>query len=209
MRRLDISMPLFPGMPMFPGDPEMAVTSLRALERGDPYNLSGLTLGSLTGTHIDPPVHFFRDGASADRVDLDALNGPCLVVDAGARTRSIGPDLVSQLPPRTERVLFRTANSTRWSKSLEFFPDYVGLTRDAADALAHRRVRLVGIDALSIENDPSEAYPVHRTLLGQGAVILEGILLSEVSAGEYQLECLPLPLRDGDGAPARATLLAV
>ncbi|HTT44845.1 MAG TPA: cyclase family protein [Thermoplasmata archaeon] len=209
MRRLDISMPLFPGMPKFPGDPEMVVTSLRSVERGDPYSLSGLSLGSHTGTHIDPPVHFFRGGAPANRVDLDALNGPCVVVDAGPRARSVGPDLVARLPPRTERVLFRTSNSSRWAKSLEFFPDYVGLTVDAADALARRRVRLVGIDALSVENDPTEGYPVHRALLGRGAIILEGILLSAVPAGKYRLECLPLPLRDGDGAPARAALLDV
>lgn len=194
---------------MFPGDPAMVVRSLRSVERGDPYSLSLVSLGSHSGTHIDPPVHFLRGGIPADRIDLDALNGPCVVVDAGPDTRSVGADLVSKLPPRTERVLFRTSNSPRWARSLTFFSDYVGLTAEAADALVRGHIRLVGIDALSVENDPTETYPVHRSLLAHGAVVLEGILLSEAPAGTYRLECLPLPLRDGDGAPARATLVTV
>ena len=206
MRRIDISMPLFPGMPRFPGDPEVAVTAVRSVERGDPYSLSSLALGSHTGTHIDPPSHFQPGALSADRVDPEVLNGECVVVDVDPRATEIGPEEVARLDRLAERVLFRTANSARWSRSLTFFSDYVGLTVPAAEALVERGARLVGIDALSIENDASDTFPVHQTLLSHGVVVLEGLLLADAPAGTYALECLPVRLRDGDGAPARAYL---
>jgi len=208
MRRIDISMPLFRGMPSFPGDPEFTSTPLRSIGRGDPYSLSGLSLGSHAGTHVDPPVHFIPNGTTVDDLDLGVLNGPCRVVQVDAPATSVGPEDVAKLPTETARVLFRTSNSARWASSLTFFPDYVGLTLAAAHALVDRGVRLVGIDALSVENDPSENFPVHHALLRRGILILEGLLLAAAPAGEYGLECLPLRLRDGDGGPARATLVA-
>lgn len=208
MRRIDISMPLFEGMPSFPNDPPFARTPQRSRASGDAYELSRLSMGSHTGTHLDPPVHFVPGGTTADRVDLDALNGPCRVVEVAAFLATVGAESVRAIPAGTERVLFRTANSPRWARSLAFFSDYVGLAPAAAEALLARGVRLVGIDALSIENDPTEAYPVHHLLLRRGTLILEGLLLADAPAGEYRLECLPLRLRDGDGSPARATLVA-
>lgn len=206
MRRIDISMPLFVGMPSFPGDPEFGSVHLRSTAKGDPYNLSGLSLGSHTGTHLDPPVHFIPGGATIDQLDLEIFNGPCRVVEVDLRRTSVGTDDVAAVPAGTTRVLFRTSNSARWAKSLTFFPDYVGLTPAAADALVAKQVRLVGLDALSIENDPSGRFPVHHALLGRGVLILEGLLLAAAPAGDGTLECLPLRLRDGDGGPARATL---
>ena len=208
MRRIDISMPLFPGMPSFPGDPAFGCTRLRSLAQGDPYNLSGLALGSHTGTHVDPPVHFIAGGATTDQLDLAALNGPCRVVEIASGARSVSPSDVRRVPTGTDRVLFRTSNSYRWATQLTFFPDYVALTPESARVLVERKVRLVGIDALSIENDPSGTFPVHRSLLGSGTLILEGILLDGAPEGEYTLNCLPLRLREGDGGPARATLSA-
>jgi len=202
-------MPLFEGMPVFPGDPPFRSMPGRSVARGDPYSMSELSLGSHVGTHVDPPFHFFPGGIPADRVDLEALNGPCQVVDVDEAASVVDSDTADRLASGTSRVLFRTANSARWARSLTFFPDYVGLTPAAADALVRRGVRLVGIDALSIENDPSEAYPVHRALLTQGSLILEGLLLAGAPAGPYRLECLPLRLRGGDGSPARATLVTV
>lgn len=207
MRRIDVSMPLFPGMPAFPGDPKFSSTPVRSLAAGDPYALSSLSLGSHTGTHLDPPSHFVPGGATIDQLDLEVVNGPCRVVDVDPRATAVGADDVAKLPTGTARVLFRTANSPRWATALSFFADYVGLSPAAAAALVQRKVRLVGIDALSIENDPSGKFPAHHALLGNGTIILEGLLLAAVAPGEYTLECLPLRLRGGDGGPARVTLL--
>lgn len=204
--RIDVSMPLFAGMPAFPGDPEFASDPLRRLERGDPYALAGLRLGSHAGTHVDAPRHFLPDGVSVDRLDLDVLCGPAVVLHVPGTAPAVGPEHLAGLPPRTERLLLRTSNSGRWTERLEFFPDYVGLTLDGARALRARGVRLVGIDALSVESDPTDRFPVHRELLAAGVPIVEGLLLGPAPAGRYEMSCLPLRLQDGDGAPARVVL---
>lgn len=200
-------MPLALGMPSFPGDTVFASRPTCSMDRGDPYNLTELTLGSHAGTHIDPPRHFAPTGTPVDEIELDVLHGPCYLVEVAPSVKQIGPADLTPIPPGTRRVLFRTANSERWTRSLEFFSDYVSLGLAAAEALLVRGVRLVGIDSLSVESDPTGAFPVHRALLGRGTLILEGLLLAEVSAGPYELECLPLRLTGGDGAPARALLI--
>jgi arylformamidase len=106
------------------------------------------------------------------------------------------------------RVLFRTTNSVRWRRGDPFFEDFVALTDEAAAGLLDRRVRLVGIDALSIESDPTGRFPVHHRLLKASVAIVEGLVLADVPAGSYELRCLPLRLVDGDGAPCRAVLIA-
>jgi arylformamidase len=208
MRQLDISMPLFAGMPAFPGDPLFRSEKVRAIVRGDAYDISRLSFGSHAGTHIDPPVHFVPDGPSLDQIDLEALNGPCQVVGVSESIRTVGDREVGGVSPGTRRVLFRTANSERWRRRLEFFSDYVGLDPSAAEALVDRGVRLVGIDSLSVERDSTGRFPVHHRLLGAGVLILEGLLLAEATPGNYELRCFPLRVREGDGGPARAVLLA-
>ncbi|MCI4349406.1 MAG: cyclase family protein [Thermoplasmata archaeon] len=205
-RLIDISMPIRPDMAVFRGDPEVRVRAVHSLERGDPYNLSLLTMGSHTGTHLDPPAHFVAGGRTVDQLDLELLNGPCQVVRVPDSAPVVGVSDVARIPPGTERVLFRTSNSARWASDDRFFSHYVALAPDAVPALVDSGIRLVGIDALSIERDLTGTFPVHRALLGKGIVILEGTRLAEVPEGPYELECLPLRIVQGDGAPARAVL---
>jgi len=206
MRAIDVSMPMFDGMPAFPGDPAFVATPVSRVGRGDPYDLSSLSFGSHAGTHLDPPSHFVPGGLSVDRLDLGALNGPCRVLDARAEGRTITAGTLGALPRGASRILLRTSNSARWARRFEFFEDFVGLGLDAAVRLARHGVRLVGIDALSIETDLTGRFPVHHELLERGVVILEGLLLDGVAPGRYELSCLPLPVKGGDGAPARAVL---
>jgi arylformamidase len=206
MRTIDVSMPLVAGMPAFPGDPEFATEPVRAIARGDAYNISSISMGTHAGTHVDPPRHFLETGATTDRLDLDVLSGSCRVLEIPATATEIGPEHVARLPAGTERVLFRTSNSGRWARALAFFPDYVAVGPAAARALVAAGVRLVGLDALSIERDATGTFPVHHELLGHGALILEGLLLADAPEGAYELRCLPLRLQGGDGGPARVVL---
>jgi arylformamidase len=207
-RIYDITADIRPGMPSFPGDPPVAVHPTHALARGDPYNLSELVMGTHAGTHLDPPRHFLPDGLTADRIDLEAINGPCRVVHVPDSRREVSTGDLKGLLHGVSRVLFRTQNSARWARGEAFFPEYVGLAPEAAEYLAAANLRLVGIDSQSIERDTTDQYPVHHTLLESGCLILEGVRLADVPAGEYELRCLPLKLHDGDGAPCRAILIA-
>ncbi|HEV2519622.1 MAG TPA: cyclase family protein [Thermoplasmata archaeon] len=203
---IDISMPLGPSTPSYPGDPPIRIESVYSTARGAQFNVSVLEMGTHSGTHVDPPSHFLPGRANLDQIDLAALNGPCRVVRVPEGQSSIFPSDLTAIPEGTDRVLFQTSNSARWARGEGFFPDFVDLSPPAARELIERRVRLVGIDALSVESDPTVSFPVHRALLGAGIVLLEGLLLSEVVRPDYILRCLPLRIQGGDGGPCRAIL---
>ncbi len=199
-----MTVPIHAAMVVYEGDPPVQVTAALAVERGDPCNVTRLSLGSHTGTHVDAPLHFIPGGATVDRLALDALLGPVRVIECPPGP--IGPaTLVAADLTGERRVIFKTGNSALWARE-RFVRDYQALTLEAARELARAGVGLVGIDYLSIEAFGAPGHPVHRCLLAAGVVILEGLELSAVPAGRYELLCLPLRVRDGDGAPARALL---
>lgn len=205
MQWMDVTVPIRDGMVVYEGDPSVRVVRRRSMAAGDPANLSEVTFGTHTGTHLDAPAHFIRGGATLDAVPLDALMGPALVVEVG-HVRVIGREQCAQLElAGAERLLFKTRNSGLWRRDT-FAHDYVALDEGAARYLMAAGVRLVGIDYLSIETFHAVGHPVHRVLLGAGVVILEGLDLSAVAPGRYELLCLPLKLAGADGAPCRVLL---
>jgi arylformamidase len=202
---IDISLPIREGMIVYEGDPDIAVSSALALERGDPANVSTLRLGSHTGTHMDAPLHFIAGAPGIDTLPLDLLIGPALIAEVDA-ARLIEPEQLAALPLAGHtRVLLKTKNSALWGRPA-FSRDYVALSLAGARLLIERGVKLVGIDYLSIEAFGAEGHPVHKTLLGAGLVILEGLDFRRVTPGVYELYCLPLRIAGGDGAPCRAVL---
>jgi arylformamidase len=207
MRTIEISFPIEEGMPAFPGDPPVTIRKSRSIDWGDPYELSVLSMGSHTGTHVDPPVHFLPGGATVDQIDLSTLNGPCYVLHVPDGTGTVGAAEIDRLPEGADRVLLRTRNSPRWESSDAYFPEYVALDIEGARRLVARGVRLVGVDALSIDGPSAREFPVHRALLGAGVVVLEGLRLAGAREGAYELRCLPLRISGGDGGPCRAVLV--
>lgn len=192
---------------IYPGNPEIRFRSHSSIERGDRSNVTALALGSHSGTHVDAPSHFLPGGSPVDRIPLDRLIGPAAVLDLPVELASVGAaDLARHDLRGHRRVLLRTRNSAA-AAGTRFTSDYCALTADGAEYLIDRGVELVGIDALSIEPFGSADFAVHHLLLGRGVVIVEGLDLSSISAGVYQLVCLPLRLQGLDGAPARAVLL--
>ena len=203
---IDISVPIFNGMVVYPGDAGAEIEPYHQISRGDAANLSQLRLGSHTGTHVDAPHHFIDDGETVDQLDLDALVGPARVLDLTAADSEITPGgLEAAGIGDAERILLKTRNSSLWEQS-GFSKEFVALSPDAADFLVDKKVKLVGIDYLSIERFHPPVHHVHEALLQASVVVLEGINLAKVDPGDYQLACLPLKIRGGDGAPARAIL---
>jgi arylformamidase len=204
MQIFDISVPLAAGLPSWPGDPCLEVEPVLLLEKGDGARVSRITLGDHSGTHLDTPAHMLEDGASLDDIPLSSLMGRALVADLRG-CAAIGLRELEGLPlAGEERLLLRTDNSSLWTKP-DFCPDFVALTPEGAEYLVSKGIRLVGIDYLSIESFNGDGS-VHRTLLGNGVVILEGLDLSVIPAGVYELICLPLRIAGGAGAPVRAVL---
>lgn len=209
MKIFDVSLKISPEMIVWPGDPPVVLEPTSRLARGDHANVSRLTLGTHTGTHVDPPFHFIDGAPAVDELGLEQLVGDCLVVDARDVDREIHADAVARLVPAgTQRVLFKTRNSEIWSKPTpRFDEDYVAISVEGARALVRLGVRLVGVDFLSVERKGAPGHPTHVTLLEAGIVIVEGLDLSAVEPGAYRFVCLPLRIDGGDGSPARAVLI--
>jgi arylformamidase len=173
---------------------------------GGPANVSKVCMGTHTGTHLDAPLHFFDGAKTAADLPLDALIGPAVVVGVQADDAIRANDLARiDLPAGTQRVLFKTRNSALLRRS-QFSRDFVYLDPSAAHWLVERGARLVGVDYLSAEQFGRAPAETHLTLLGAGVVIVEGLDLLDVPAGQYELICLPLKL-PADGCPVRALLI--
>ncbi len=206
---IDISVPLRDGMVHWPGDPPVSLKRVKDMEQGDTANLSIIAMGAHSGTHIDAPLHFIRHGEAVDQMPLKATVGPARVIEIGD-PESIKPEELRRHRIRQgERLLFKTRNSSgAWQRDI-FVPDFVFISDEAAIFLAESGVRVVGVDYLSVGSFQRGGSYVHRTLLEAGIWIIEGLDLSLVSPGNYELICLPLRIEQGDGAPARAILRRV
>ncbi|MBN1642783.1 MAG: cyclase family protein [Anaerolineae bacterium] len=204
----DISLPISDGLAVWPRDPAVRITQPRHFDMGDHAVVSHLDLGAHTGTHVDAPRHFIPGAPTLNQIPLDRFVGPALVVhvpDADLLTCDVLASL--SIPRGTERVLFRTRNSDYWAESTAtFHEDFCAFDEGGARWLIAHGVRLVGIDYLSVAPF-SNTGPTHRALLGAGVIPLEGLNLSGIEPGFYQLVCLPLRLDGLEGAPARAILI--
>jgi arylformamidase len=194
--------------PIYEGDAPMHFSFLHDMRRGDAFTLSVLSLGAHSGTHVDAPMHFVRDGMSVDRIPLDPLMGPARVIDIPDSVQAIDAAELDRHQWRgAERILFRTRSSARgWMSSATFHRDFAYVAADAARALADAGVKLVGIDYISAEQFGAPAPLAHRTLLGHNIPIVEGLVLANVPAGDYDLVVLPMKVVGHEGAPARAVL---
>jgi len=193
-------------MHFYPGDPVLEMARVRAIARGDIANVTQIALGVHTGTHVDAPAHFIEGAPTLEAIPLDRFVGEARVLDLGGLA-AIDAAAFARHEIRTgDIVLCKTDNSALWKRD-GFQEGFTHLTHDAAEYLVERKVRTVGIDYLSIERFGSTTFEVHKTLLGGGIPIIEGLDLSAVDPGPYFLSCLPLRLEGVDGAPARAVLL--
>lgn len=207
-RIYDISVPIRSGGLIYPGNPEIEITLQQAVAKGAGANVSFVRFGSHTGTHADAARHFFDDGQAVDKIPLERLIGPALLLGFSDDVRAVSAEHLRKHDLKGQkRILLRTRNSALLSRR-EFARDYTYLAPDGAQYLVDNGVELVGIDYLSIEQFHSGHHKTHRTLLERSVVILEGLDLSVPVPGEYELICLPLRIEGCDGAPARAVLIA-
>ena len=204
MKYYDISLNLSSETVSWVTSPPFELVERKRMSRGDRNNSSALNMSAHAGTHVDAPFHFVPDGATIESLPLEIFIGPALVhaVDAD---RYITREHVEAIDLKGEtRLLFKTRNSQLLHRPA-YDPDFVAFSVEAAQALVARGVKLVGLDYLSVAH-AEEQVPVHRAFLDHGVVLLEGVDLSEIKPGRYELICFPLRLRGLDGAPCRAVL---
>ena len=203
----DITVPIRSAMPIYEGDPAVEIRAWSAFAKGDSSNVSFLHFGAHTGTHVDAPAHFIEGAGRIDSLSMDVLIGRARVVRVPDELTEIDQNFLNGCElDQVERILFHTRNSGFWNEG--FRKDFTHLLPEAAEQLVKQGIKLVGTDYLSIEKFHSGHHRTHLTLLAKGVVIVEGLNLTGVPPGDYELICLPLKIADGagDGAPARVVL---
>jgi arylformamidase len=203
---IDISVPLHNKMHHWPGDPPPYVTTHVSTAKGDVCNVSAFFMSSHTGTHMDAPLHFLHGAKTMDDLPFDAVIGPARVVEIKDKT-AIAPRELKKLKLRKgERILFKTRNSAKsWSQS-EFDKDFIYISKEGAEVIAEAGVQTVGVDYLSVGGFYKDGIETHHILLGAEVWIIEGLDLSKIRPGNYDLNCLPIKFQNGDGAPSRCLL---
>jgi arylformamidase len=201
----DISIAYAPGTPPWPGDTAFSCGWAWAIADGASVNVSQWVTSPHVGTHADAPLHVEVTGAAADAIPLAPFIGPATVLDLSAAKRDVlSLDVLRAAGWRagTERLLLRTDATVAAGR----FPDrWPTLSVDAAAALVADGLRLLGVDAPSVDARESKTLAVHRTLFAGGAYVLENLDLREVAGGTYRLLAPPLKVA-GDAAPVRALL---
>jgi arylformamidase len=204
-RIIDISTPLDTHTPAYPGDPVFQRTVTAAIGAdGEGYLLSTLAMSAHSGTHIDAPAHFLAQGKTIDQIPPRRWLSSALVIDMEGK-RPVRAEDLERHGIRTGDSVILKANARR---AADAHPDdFSSLSADGAAFLVSKKINLVGIDALSIEAYDDPAWPVHKKLLRNNILILEGLRLRHVAPGRYTLIATPLHISGGDGAPARALLV--
>lgn len=206
MKLYDISVPISQALPVYPGDPALHMAERMRMRQGDPVNLLHISLGVHTATHMDAPHHVLNNGVTMDDVPLERGLGLARVLEFASDVQRIDGSALRRADlAGVSRVLFKTVNSALW-RTARFAEGFVALTRDGAEYLVAKGIVLVGIDYLSVDAFDNKDLPAHHVLLTAGVAILEGINLTEVEPGDYELICLPLAIKGSDCAPARAIL---
>ena len=203
---IDISVTIHPEMARWPDNPEIRIEKMLDMDRGDVCNVSAVSMGSHTGTHMDAPLHFIKNGKSLDRMPLEATIGPCRVIEIKDKESIKVEEIEGERIKAGERILFKTPNSRRSWKKEGFDEDFVYISQEAAAYLAQAKVMTVGIDYLSVGGFHKDGVETHHALLGAGIWVIEGLDLAKIKPGRYDLCCLPLKVLNSDGAPARAAL---
>jgi arylformamidase len=208
---IDVSVPIHKSIVTWPGDPKPDIHYVKTIAEGGTSNTSAFAVSSHVGTHVDAPLHFIEGGMPIDAVPLDALIGPARVLDMRGKAVITFADLEAADLEGVERVLFKTDASAFWrdrrhDAAPPFHEEFPHLDDDAAAYLVERRMRLVGVDYLSVEQYKGRTRRTHRILLAGGVIIVEGLDLSAAEPGDWELICLPLRLQGMEAAPARAVL---
>jgi arylformamidase len=188
-------------------DPPIKLKMISQIDKGDLANVTHLSAPVHMGTHVDAPDHFLNNGNTVEDIPLDYLVGAVLVLEVPSPEVITAGDLDAlKIPEGTRRIIFKTSNSEYWKGEQHTFQkNFVALGSDAAARLVELGLNVVGVDYLSVA-PYNEPIPTHKILLEAGVLIIEGLDLSRVSAGEYKLYCLPLKIAGSDGAPARVLL---
>ena len=153
-------------LPIWPGNPPFELERVNKIEDGASSNVSKLSIGAHTGTHVDAPVHFIPGAPGVDTLPLEVLTGQAKVVALDLPTGNITAAVLdaANIPADTDRVLLKTRNSDLWKLGPhEFRADFAGIAADGAEWIVARKIKLIGV--ITFPSDPKARQPTHEILL--------------------------------------------
>ncbi len=203
MEIIDITMPIESGMPVYKNRKEKSPEFyMEKIFEEDGFNESSVKINLHTGTHVDAPLHYLKDGCDAASLPQENFLGLCRVIDFTDIQESITEKEIEKIDfEGIDFVLFKTRNSLE-----TLIDDFIYVDESAANILKGKKLKGVGVDALGIERD-QKGHPTHKMLLEEGILIIEGLELGNVLPGEYFFIVLPLKIKAAEAAPARALLI--
>jgi arylformamidase len=188
---------------VFPGDPEYSMQKVCSIDEGNSFNLCHMQLGNHTGTHIDYPAHVIKEGKTSSDFSIDHLIGSGIIIKVPDTEKSITKSFITeQSIMNSDIVFFKTANS-KLSKQDKFKDNYVYIEPEAAEELLRKQVRIIGIDYISVDKYDAEDLPVHKSLLSNEVLIVEGLELNNAPIGRCEIYIMPLNISNMDGLPVR------
>lgn len=210
MKLIDLTLTISQSIPIFPGSPKPQFIRWSTLKE-EGYNLELLFLSSHTGTHLDAPYHFVKNGAKIHQIPLDRLLGSAILIKIkkGKNQAITKNDLISferknGIIPKHSSIIFHT----EWQKNLNnesYFTNNPGLSESAATYLVSKEINLVGIDSPSIDLGKDKTFSVHKILAKNNILIVENLSnLNKISLKQFDFVILPLKLKDATGSPVRA-----
>ncbi|MCS7202711.1 MAG: cyclase family protein [Dictyoglomus sp.] len=205
---IDVSLLIHENMLFWPSDPKFFLERVSEISKGNNANLSRISLGLHTGTHIDTPYHFLDDGKTLEKIDISRFYGIAKVFEIRSEDKISLIDIEKLEIEKDDIILFKTKNSLLLRENI-FHENYIGLSIEGAEYLVEKEIKAVGIDYLSIGPRGEEGRKVHKILLSREIGIVEGLDLINVSPGKYFFIALPLKIKGGEGSPVRAVLFPI
>jgi arylformamidase len=202
---IDITMALAKGMVHWPGDIEVDISRQVSMDEGADANVTILQMSAHTGTHVDAPLHFINKGRDVCGLPLESMIGMVKIFEINNKKQITPEEIREYNIVKGDRIFFKTANSDRDWSMLPFNENYIYLSTSCAEYLKERGVIVIGVDYLSVAGEKN-GLEVHRLLLENEILIIEGLDLRNIEPGQYEMICLPLKITNGDGAPARVII---
>jgi arylformamidase len=206
MNYYDITVSLGENTHIWPSQEKISIKDLKRMDMGGTSNIKSLKITTHSGTHVDAPLHMIPGGMSVDEIPLETFIGKVQVVEIKNPHEIKEEELFNKLLKGTERIIFKTGNTEKLKQHESFFSDYAYITQSCAKFLIDSGIKLVGIDYLSVDRFSDKNHTVHKMLLGNGVVIIENLGLGNIEEGLYNIICMPMRIKNADGAPARVTL---
>jgi arylformamidase len=188
---------------VYPGDPAFSKEDICSLDSGSQFHLCKIHLGNHTGTHIDFPAHVIKGGKTSSDFPIDSLIGYGLIIEVPDFYKSITSKFITEQPILANDFVFFKTSNTKIPKQSKFFDKYVYIETEAAEELLKKGVKIVGIDYISVDQYEAVDLPVHKSLLSNDILIIEGLELDNVPVGRCKIYILPLNINKMDGLPAR------